>query len=208
MMGGISESQIEWAVIDRLRRLLKEPPPTKYNVTQAFAVFIAIVAWAKSRAWVGQNDDDYQPATPADAAAHAARVRWRQQRIVEPPWSLSQVVPQKVRHDESFDPEGNDWAVNQGFSGCDAEQFLVDLRNALGHGDGRTIKPLHRLSHDDHRTLLAGFRLTIGQNELALFHEDLVRIGGVLADDFCTALSSDEVWFEQNANCGLTEEVA
>lgn len=50
---GISDEHVEWAVVDRLKAMLDEPPKAKFNVTQSFALFNSILLWTKNRAWVG-----------------------------------------------------------------------------------------------------------------------------------------------------------
>lgn len=42
-MGGISDEHIEWAVVNRLKAMLDEPPQTPFNVTQTFALFSSIL---------------------------------------------------------------------------------------------------------------------------------------------------------------------
>lgn len=42
-MGGITDQDVEWAVVDRLKAMLAEPPKTKFNVTQSFALFSSIL---------------------------------------------------------------------------------------------------------------------------------------------------------------------
>ena len=54
-MGGIVDEHVEWAVVNRLKAMLDEPPETKFNVTQSFALFSAILLWTKNRAWVAGN---------------------------------------------------------------------------------------------------------------------------------------------------------
>jgi hypothetical protein len=38
-MGGIADEHVEWAVVNRLKAMRDEPPKTKFNVTQSFALF-------------------------------------------------------------------------------------------------------------------------------------------------------------------------
>jgi len=69
-MGGIADTQVEWAVVNRFKAMLDDPPKTKFNVTQSFALFTAIVLWTKQRAWVR----DQRLPSHADEAARAVRV--------------------------------------------------------------------------------------------------------------------------------------
>jgi hypothetical protein len=52
-MGGIADEHVEWAVVNRLKAMLDAPPKTRFNVTQSFALFSAVLLWTKQRAWVG-----------------------------------------------------------------------------------------------------------------------------------------------------------
>ena len=60
-MGGIADEHVEWAVVNRFKAMLDVPPKTKFNVTQSFALFSAIVLWTKQRAWVGGDARDRPP---------------------------------------------------------------------------------------------------------------------------------------------------
>jgi hypothetical protein len=57
-MGGIADKHVEWAIVNRLKAMLDAPPKTKFNVTQSFALFSAILLWTKQRAWVGGDARD------------------------------------------------------------------------------------------------------------------------------------------------------
>jgi hypothetical protein len=54
-MGGIPDEHVEWVVVNRLKAMLDTPPKTKFNVTQSFALFGAILLWTKNRAWVSEQ---------------------------------------------------------------------------------------------------------------------------------------------------------
>jgi hypothetical protein len=57
-MTGVADEHVEWAVVNRLKAMLDAPPPTKFNVTQSFALFSAILLWTKQRVWVGGDATD------------------------------------------------------------------------------------------------------------------------------------------------------
>lgn len=54
-MGGIADEHVEWAIVNRLKAMLDEPPPTPFHVTQTFALFSSVLLWTKNRAWVAGN---------------------------------------------------------------------------------------------------------------------------------------------------------
>jgi hypothetical protein len=83
-------------------------------------------------------------------------------------------------------------------------QFLKWLRDALAHGDGRSILPLHKPSARYDQTWLAGFKIAFNERQgglriltLHLYHQDMIRIGQTLADGFCRELSRGDEQFEQ-----------
>jgi hypothetical protein len=41
-MGAIDDRHVEWAVVNRLKKMLDAPPKTSFNVTQSFALFNTI----------------------------------------------------------------------------------------------------------------------------------------------------------------------
>jgi hypothetical protein len=183
-MGGIDDRHVEWAVVNRLKKMLDAPPKTRFNVTQSFALFNAILLWSKNRAWVAGKEE-----------------------------ALSKFVPRIERSDESSPFDHATERVNIDFEEMSA--FIKWLRDALAHGDGRTIRPLHKKSRDGRKTLLAGFQITFEEERgskrklcLFLYHADMTRIGSVLADAFCSALSGGDRYFEQEVGPAKLVEAA
>jgi hypothetical protein len=215
-MGGISDDQVEWAVVNRLKAMLDDPPKTKFNVTQSFAIFSSILLWTKQRAWVGGNAAA-RPAwfTDADHAAQDARDSMRATTIFDPPWSLSKERPEFRSRRDCRPLNAARVPINLDFEGMTAEQFIKWLRDALAHGDGRTIRPLQKPTQRGDDTLLAGFQIACPAERgsarilaLSLYHSDMKRIGAALADAFCTALSGGNQYFEQDAATRTIEQAA
>lgn len=209
-MGGITDAHVEWAIVNRLKAMLDAPPPTDFNVTQTFALFSAVLLWTKQRGWVAGDNAELRPnATEADRRAHAFRQGMRGDKIVDDPWRLPQVAPRLEPVEDAGDAPR---PINVDFHDMTAEAFFRWLRDALAHGDGRNILPLHKESRRDGRTLLAGFRVQ-GRNGpqrliLHLHHDDMRRLGSVLADRFCTSLSGGEQYFEKEAGTARIAEAA
>jgi hypothetical protein len=204
-MGGIADEHVEWAVVNRLKAMLDVPPRTKFNVTQSFALFSAILLWTKQRAWV----PDHALFQPADRAARAVRNALEASTIFDAPWLLSRNQPQLAGIHQEGDLRREPTRVNADFEEMTAAEFLKWLRDALAHGDGRTIRPIHKLKRCGN-SLLAGFQIRAtarGDRErlLTLYHAD---IGTVLADHFCRALSGDDRYFEEEAGTRLIEDAA
>jgi hypothetical protein len=215
-MGGISDAQVEWAIVNRLKAMLDEPPQTTFNVTQTFALFSSVLLWTKNRAWVaGNNGQRGQWQDQADHLAHDVREAMRGKLVTDDPWRLSLVVPQIVLVDRAEGREVRERRINADFEQMTAEDFFKWLRDALAHGDGRTIKPIHKLSNRTGNALLAGFRVEFNAErgvaqtlKLDLFHDDMRRIGSVLADLFCQSLSGGDRYFEEEAGTARLQEAA
>jgi hypothetical protein len=48
-MTAITNDHAEWAIVDRLRRMLEEPPRADFNVTKTYALFTTILCWVMQR---------------------------------------------------------------------------------------------------------------------------------------------------------------
>jgi hypothetical protein len=68
-MTEFTKTHAEWAVVDRLRSLLNEPAHAEYNVTQAYGLCVAILAWVMQRV----RTPDSLVSSAEDRAASSAR---------------------------------------------------------------------------------------------------------------------------------------
>lgn len=207
-MGGIQEGHVEWAIINRLKAMLDDPPETKFNVTQTFALFSAVLLWTKNRGWVAGYAQHPQLDNAFDVSAHAFRQQLEQEQITSLPWALSQQAYKLI--DGHPVPAGP--AVNENFADMSVATFAKWLRDAIGHGDGRTITPLHKNTGPAHLTWLSGFRVqfneTLGSQrilDLHLYEPDMRRIGSLLADRFCTALAQAPGYYEEDVATRVVE---
>lgn len=199
-MGGISEENVEWAVVNRLKAMLDHPPQTDFNVTLGFSLFSTILLWTKNRMWVLASDG------PADDQATAARAKLGEALIIEAPWNLSMQFPSNHAPGE----------VNADFAAMKASAFFKWLRDALAHGDGRTIRPLHWTSNTTGTEWLGGFLVTFPEARgsdriltLHLFKGDIHRMGQQLADLFCQHLANgDDYHFRDSATLRMLEEAS
>ena len=215
-MGGIADETVEWAIVNRLKAMLDAPPKTKFNVTQTFALFSSVLLWSKNRSWVAGNHGERRNwEDPADHQAHDAREALRGKMILDEPWRLSRVAPTIILIDRAGDSPPQDQAINSDFENMTAESFFKWLRDALAHGDGRTIRPIHKRSVRTRKTLLAGFRIEFAAQAgstryltLSLFHDDMRRMGATLADLFCQALSGGDRYVDKDAATRIEEQAA
>lgn len=213
-MGGIRDEHVEWAIVNRLKAMLDEPPQTPFNVTQTFALFSSVLMWSKNRAWIaGNNGQLAQLADPADRRAHGVREAMRGTLIVADPWHLSRVAPQILLMDVEGQPPVPADGINADFEEMSAEAFFKWLRDALAHGDGRTIHPIHKRSARNGEALLAGFRIMFRAEQnapalltLHLFHDDMRRLGSQLAELFCRSLSGEDQFFEHEVGTARLRE--
>ncbi|MGO6803458.1 hypothetical protein ACCS50_23985 [Rhizobium ruizarguesonis] len=210
-MGGIMDGHVEWAVINRLKAMLDEPPSTKFNVTQTFALFSAVLLWTKNRAWVaGNNAGNINFADAADQAAHTFRQLLGKEVITSQPWSLPLQEPQFAEVLKQAKPAAN--PINGEFKDMPVEDFVKWLRDAFGHGDGRTIRPLHKAGKHGDQTWLSGFRIKFNERQnssiildLHFYEADMRRIGSLLADRFCKALAAAPAYYNEDVATRVLE---
>jgi hypothetical protein len=214
-MGGIADKQVEWAIVNRLKAMIDGPPQTPFNVTQTFALFSSILLWSKNRAWVAGN----RAALAADAAendrrADKARKALGRVLITADPWILSTTDPQIAFLGGEHDQVPSGARINSDFENMTAEAFFKWLRDAVAHGDARTVRPIHKVSMRTGMPLLAGFRFKFAEQygsprklELCLYHDDMRRLGSHLADLFCQSLSGGDRYFEEEVGTARLQEV-
>lgn len=172
-MTAITKTHAEWAVVDRLRSMLNEPAHAEYNVTQAYGLCVAILAWVMQRV----RTPDSRASSAEDRAAIAARKSLEQQHVEALPWGLK--TPGTAG-------QGAEHGAFKDFSAFD---FLKWLRDATCHGDARQVTPSNLGGS------LVGFEIRAtarGDHErsLVLSERDLRRIGNALATVYCEALQS------------------
>ena len=172
-MTEITRTHAEWAVVDRLRSMLHEPAHPEYNVTQAYGLCVAILAWVMQRV----RTPDSQARSLEDHAAIKVRKSLERQPVEALPWGLKTLGPagQGVEH--------------KAFKDFSAFDFLKWLRDATCHGDARQISPSNMGGS------LVGFEIRAKarddqERSLILTERDLRRIGNALATLYCDALQS------------------
>ncbi len=168
-MTQITKCHAEWAVVDRLRSMLNGPAHAEYNVTQAYGLCVAILAWVMQRV---RTREDHANSLE-DQAAISVKAKLDEQRVEDDPWDL--------RTTDS---------AHRDFKDFSAFAFLKWLRDACCHGDARKVFP-----ENQHGELI-GFSIRMKSDSdqktrsLLLVESDLRRIGCVLADMYCEALQS------------------
>lgn len=180
----ILKDHAEWAVVDRLGQMLLEADQSPFEVTQTYALFSSILCWTVQRL--------RSPHSEIDGVAIAARQLWnvwKQQDIASDPWCIW-----TDPSDRNFLANGKTIKVPNpsNFEDHDAARFLENLRNAVAHGDARTVQPFNVGSH------LHGFTFQCAEysgrgkakslvwaGEMTLLKSDMVHIGSTIVRRFC-----------------------
>lgn len=200
-MGMISREQAEWAVVDRLRQMLEEPQGA-YLASQSYALFSSILCWVMQHVRVHR---DYR-FTDMDRAAGALLTRLKAQSIEEAPWSILSEPTARIVDGGIPVPSP------EGFENHTAARFLINLRDAMAHGDARKVQPYN------HGEVLVGFRFNCSelknrnvawQGRIVLLRSDMRRIGCSLALQYCEAIKSADLSGELEARAaGMMEAAA
>ena len=195
-MTQITEDHVEWAVVNRLRRLFEETPHQNFSVTQTYSLFTATICWVMQRIRIqtGQFRPEDSPQGENDRKAHSLLKRLQETAASEEPWSLP-IAPV-----ERIVSLGQDRIVvppSMNFEGRSIGKALVNLRNAAAHGDARNVVPFNA------GNLLVGFSFTcedfdrhggkkVWDGTITLLESDLRRIGIRLSDLYCSTLRHSE----------------
>ena len=167
-MTEIADDHVEWAVVHRLQMMLESPPTTEFNVTQTYALFMTILCWTTQR--IRTPDNGSQLGTIDRSAADVLK-KLNEQFIETHPWS--------IKIDERC----------AGFRNSSAGHFIIALRGACAHGDGRKIKPYHTKVAGRGQRQLAGFTFQCGKSKtITLLEKDMRHIGKLLAGMFCESV--------------------
>ncbi len=161
----ITEDNLEWATVDRMSRMLTSVQGD-YKVTQAYALFTAILCWVMQRI----RADDIQMFDEL-----------RLERALGHPWNF--------RADGERPHLSNIVIATRGWNIGDltTADLLVGLRDAAAHGDGRRIRPAN--SEGLLVGQMFGVRTRNAQMEVTLRRGDMAYVGELLASRFCQALA-------------------
>lgn len=195
-MTEITHDHVEWAVVDRLRKLLEAPVHHDFNVTQSYSYFTGILVWVKQRIFTEANDNN----TVTDKAAIWLHKKLSKSKVEDELWKL-----------RIYNPGSRIKPHHADFKNYSVIEFVKWLRDALAHCDGRKIEPM---CEDG---VLIGFCVSgkarnDKERQLRLTEEDLRRIGIALADNFCKAIRrgahSDDSHFGADATNSIIEKRA
>jgi hypothetical protein len=145
--------------------MLADPMHHHFSVTGSYSLFTSILCWVMQRTRTAEEGQ-------ADQLARALLQKLERQPIFLEPWLIHQ----------------------SGIRNQSAASVLIGLRNALAHGDARSVKPYNY--NDGSQINLVGFTFKCRCNyksppwegEISLVAADMVRMGTSLADYFCNSL--------------------
>jgi hypothetical protein len=129
----VTDDHVEWAVVGRLGRMLKEPPHDTFSVTQTYALFTATLCWVMQRIRSRKNENE------ADRIAAGVFKRLTTERISEQPWAICPTLSRIA----SIGTHAVHVPAASNFEDHRASRFLINLRDAVAHGDARKVLPFN-----------------------------------------------------------------
>lgn len=179
----IRSEDFEWAAIDRMGKMLKSPH-SKFKTTHTYSSFSAILCWTVQRirtSPIHTNVGIDQRETPENDANFevfdSIQVELYHQTIEGFFGSLPS-ASDRLNTVQLKDTDEND---------ISALAFIIALRNAVAHGDGRSVKPVNRPNQ------LVGFEFSLSNpknfpqwsNETQLNRSAMAQIAGGMVEVFC-----------------------
>jgi hypothetical protein len=153
-MTEITKDHVEWAVVDRLRQMLEEPPHRKFNVTQTYSLFIAILCWVMQR--IRTPDDGNM--THEDRIARKLYGDLLAAAVEDDPWWVH-VKPGK--RSAKIGRKKSKCRRRQILTLIEPPGFWSILRDATAHGDTRNVVPFNVRVRGE--WLLVGFTFTCAE---------------------------------------------
>lgn len=203
-MTAILAEHVEWATVDRMRRMLARPRPG-FEVTGTLTLFSGILCWTMQRIRTDAEETD-------DIARRMQALSLSLKR--QPLRAFLRTEPRAVTTTGGGGAGSRtEVALNSLAEFVDYGKPLTAFRalralcNAVGHGDARRVIPLNRDG------LLIGYRFACNEGyrdddgrwverwsgSLCLDAAGMASIAGELADQFCAALQAGNTGFEPAA---------
>lgn len=178
-MGMITEDHAEWAVVDRMRQML-DAPQGDYLATQSYALFTSVLCWVLQHVRMPPD----QHSTARDKAAHDLLIQLQACDASDAPWCAPTASVERI---ERPGPNGILVPATVGFEGQTIEQVLINLRNAVAHGDARNVRPFNA------GAILVGFTFNCADRhgwngQITLLRSDMRRVGTELATRYRDAI--------------------
>jgi hypothetical protein len=179
----INECHMEWATVERMRAMLSSVR-RDYEITQTYTLFTGILCWTIER--IRSHDD-----------ASVVVARLRSLKIELEDTAIRDYVGGLHSQRLVSVPAYNDFSgfTRLGEGQDKALSVLVALRNAVAHGDARSVRPINEKGR------LMGYELTWGNKKdpskdptvsVRLNRIGMVAIADQIAQDFCRAVIGPE----------------
>ena len=191
----ITDDHVEWAVVSRLQKMLTAPPHLEFNVTHTYALFVPILCWTMQRI-------RKKPETEVDNLAAGVLKKLQGQKVEDSPWNIATDRSEIIQMTKASVPSVGPFDA---FRNMSVDRFVINLRNAVAHGDGRRVRPFHQSVAARAEHELVGFSFdceeTTGSGKakkvewsgtITLLEPEMRRIGIALAETFCKALRHGE----------------
>jgi hypothetical protein len=204
----INPDHVEFAVVERLKLLLETSGQSAFNVTSTYSFFVPIVCWTVQR----------MRALPKDEATEVLE-KLNQEALDSSPWLIPTSIPSMTSFHEALPLRVGPFSD---FADRSVGQFLIDIRNAVAHGDARCVRPFPEPKPGTTDLHLLGFKFDCSEIEgsgkhqklawsgsITLLETDMRRIGSELAERFCKALrrkSENRANFPEEARNHVREE--
>lgn len=180
-MTEITEEHLEWATVNRMRQMLADVHDG-YKVTHTYALFTSILCWVIQRIRAAEI-------APVDRAARQLLGQLHEERATRAPWNLN------AEHLRDF--EFTRESGVQTLADLPASALLIAVRNAVAHGDGRTVCPINEnawlVGHEFSLEELNRRRELLWRGRVRLRRSDMRHIGDTLARRFGEAMRADHV---------------
>ena len=182
-MGEIRSQDFEWAAIDRMGKMLRQPHPS-FQTTHTYSSFASILCWTVQRIRTSPilpGKPNYQRVTPEGDDSFdifdAIQIELNVSSVEE----FFGLLPNASGRLNSLLLQSED-----GYE-ISALSFVIALRNSVAHGDGRSVKPVNRPGQ------LVGFEFQLANPKFfpswscntQLNRSAMAQIAGKMVDAFC-----------------------
>jgi hypothetical protein len=201
LMAEITDEHLEWATVDRMRQLLADVD-NDFKVTHTYALFSSILCWVIQRARAAEL-------APADRAARGLFEQLQGERATDARWRLR---PHRQLIEFEFMPISRLQAIDD----LPASTLLIAMRNAVAHGDSRTVSPINangrlvgiEFKLNEYERPRGRLRRLLWRGRVRLHRAEMREIGDMLGQRFCDCMRAanvDHPQFVENAR--LVREV-
>ena len=199
----ITEEHVEYAVVQRLRDMLNDAR-NPYKVTAAYSFFTSILCWSAQRIRRPLQGND----TAFDIAAKRLWDGLNKELITSQPWSIRIEETMVVEIQKSLKQSA---LASADFRDHSVARFIGNLRNAVAHGDARTVRPFN------HGGKLVGFEFQCVEKDkkkvtwsgkVVLLRSDMVRVADEIASRFCREMEAASKKSHLKADAETIKEAA